>query len=677
MSLLAPASQPSHPAYRPDIDGLRAIAVLAVVAFHAFGTVLPGGFIGVDVFFVISGYLIATILFTQLEQGCFSLMGFYARRIRRIFPALLLVLFASYGLGWLTLLPGEDQQLGKHIAAGAGFVANLALWREAGYFDNSAETKPLLHLWSLSVEEQFYILWPLLLCLAWRRKFTFFRILKESEYKGSRKYRVLAVIAVLGLGSFYLSVTTADRVVLFYAPQTRFWELLCGSLLAWGCLYQRAPCLAFKTALPAQGRWVPHLLSGLGLVLLLGGFFGISKAVAFPGIWALVPVLAAVLIIAAGPQAWVNRTLLARRGMVWLGLISFPLYLWHWPLLSFARILGNEPARIATRIGAVLLAIVLAWLTWRLVEQPVRLGQKNPVKTRTLVLLMLGMASLGGYSYACGGWVWMVPWQGKNAAALIGYNGFNGKSEAAFWQGGCFNLSENSSAFQNHHCDEAVFAGRPTVFLVGDSHSAYLSQYLKGYLQARRYNFVQFSAGYCTPLSVLDHRQRCQEINRYVWQRIAAEHPEFLILSAHYLLWSDDPHYGEAAPYDRFINAQMARLKQLGVKEIFILGQMPTWQDGLPAVLLRRFVRHGRPIPPRTYQGVVPLSLAWDTKMAAQPYPQGVHYLSLKNALCNKAGCLTMAGPNLGTDLLVFDYGHLTFSGAKWVTEQLLAPYFP
>lgn len=156
----------AHPKYRPDIDGLRAIAVLLVVTFHAFPELLQGGFVGVDIFFVISGFLISTILFRSCATGTFSFAAFYSRRIRRIFPALILVLIVSYGLGWIVLLDGEFKQLGKHIAAGAGFASNLVFWSEAGYFDNASETKPLLHLWSLGVEEQFYIVWPVIIWLA-------------------------------------------------------------------------------------------------------------------------------------------------------------------------------------------------------------------------------------------------------------------------------------------------------------------------------------------------------------------------------------------------------------------------------------------------------------------------------------------------------------------------------
>ena len=215
--MTTPTPHLSHPKYRPDIDGLRAVAVLSVVAFHAFPEWIKGGFIGVDVFFVISGFLISTIIFENLDRGTFSFAEFYARRIKRIFPALIFVLSACLIFGWLSLLPEELNQLGKHILGGAGFVSNLVLWSESGYFDNSAETKPLLHLWSLGIEEQFYIVWPFLVWAAWKRKLNLF-------------YVTLSLLVASFASNIWL--IQANPVATFYSPLTRFWELLCGSLLA-------------------------------------------------------------------------------------------------------------------------------------------------------------------------------------------------------------------------------------------------------------------------------------------------------------------------------------------------------------------------------------------------------------------------------------------------------------
>ncbi|MFO1468211.1 MAG: acyltransferase [Steroidobacteraceae bacterium] len=332
----------SHPKYRPDIDGLRAIAVLSVVGFHSFPNWIRGGFIGVDIFFVISGYLISTIIFENLERGTFSFAEFYARRVRRIFPALWVVLAACFAFGWFVLLPDEYQQLGKHVAAGAGFVSNLVLWNESGYFDNAADTKPLLHLWSLGIEEQYYIVWPLLAWAAWKRKVGF-----------------LSMTVVVLMASFILNIREVheDTVAAFYSPMTRFWELLTGSLLAWFALHRREDL----GKLNSRQR---NLLSLSGVGVLGLGLVLITKESAFPGWWALLPVLGVVLVILAGPQAWLNRSVLGNPIAVWFGLISYPLYLWHWPLLVYPKITTGELTTPTQRAMLISIAILLAWATY-------------------------------------------------------------------------------------------------------------------------------------------------------------------------------------------------------------------------------------------------------------------------------------------------------------------------
>lgn len=357
--------------YRPDIDGLRAIAVLAVVGYHAFPEFFPGGFIGVDVFFVISGYLITSILVAEHARGQWRLSDFYARRILRIFPALILVLLACFLAGWFLLLADEYKQLGKHIAAGAGFFANFSLWFESGYFDRASEFKPLLHLWSLGIEEQFYIVWPLLLWLLWR-----FHTQLKSVLGGLVAVSLLVATALV----------FTDRTAAFYAPWSRAWELALGALLALG-LSQR-----WTVWLDRFGR--VRVLS-LAWVLLGVGVFFLHANDPFPGATALIPTAAACLVIVAGTQAVaVPPTWLSSRPLVFVGLISYPLYLWHWPLLSFARILEAGEIGTWARLLCVLMAGVLATATYYGVEKPIRAIRRS-ISLPILILLMALMALLG------------------------------------------------------------------------------------------------------------------------------------------------------------------------------------------------------------------------------------------------------------------------------------------
>ena len=352
-------------AYRPDIDGLRAIAVGSVVAYHAFPTFVRGGFVGVDIFFVISGFLISRIIFEALEHQSFSYLDFYNRRIRRIFPALVLVCAATLLFGWYSLLPDEFQRLGRHLAASAAFVSNFTLWNESGYFDAAADSKPLLHLWSLAIEEQFYIVWPLLLGLVWR----------------SRRGFLLTTILV-GTASFGVNIFTIGhyRHAAFYSPLSRFWELMIGGALAY--LFMHRPCLLQRYG---------NLRSALGLLLIAYTVIFLTKEAAFPGYWALLPTVGAFLIISGGAGAWVNQRLLAARPMVGLGLISYPLYLWHWPILVFSKLVKGYVLTTAEAFFAIVASVVMAYLTYELVEKPLR-----RIRTARLPFALAGsMASIG------------------------------------------------------------------------------------------------------------------------------------------------------------------------------------------------------------------------------------------------------------------------------------------
>lgn len=344
----------THSSYRPDIDGLRAVAVVSVILFHTFPKWVNGGFAGVDVFFVISGFLISSILFKSIDNGAFNFYDFYARRAKRIFPSLLVVLTTCTILGWYVLTTDEFRQLGKHIAAGAAFIANFSFWSESGYFDNSAETKPLLHLWSLGIEEQFYIVWPILLYWGHKKQVSF-----------------LHLGLALAIPSFFLNVilVSSHANAAFYLPIFRFWELLAGGLLAYIKPHGSEPPTGIAALDVFKQATFLNICSIAGAALLASSFMLLDKSKLFPGWWALMPVSGTLLLIAAGPEALVNKRLLSNRAMVWVGLISYPAYLWHWPLLTFGRILEGGFMSKELRFALLVATIVLAAATHIFVER--------------------------------------------------------------------------------------------------------------------------------------------------------------------------------------------------------------------------------------------------------------------------------------------------------------------
>lgn len=463
--------------YRPDIDGLRAVAVLAVVLFHAFPQWVKGGFVGVDIFFVISGYLITSIILDDLEKGAFSLRRFYENRIIRIFPALILVLFAAFAFGWFELLAREYAHLARYIVSSALFFANILALRDSrDYFNNGADQTPLLHLWTLGVEEQFYIVWPLMLVLF---------------YRAGRK--VLLGIGVVGLASFALNawLSFSAPTTAFYSPLTRFFELMMGGYLAHH---------AHATNDQAErGRWRQirlNTLSVAGVILIGLSLALIDSRRVFPGWWVLLPTIGTALLIQAGPTAWINRHVLGIRPLVWIGLISFPLYLWHWPLLSFAHILEGGTLAREIRALCVVVAFVLAWLTYRYVEIPVRLQKYREGRKRVVV--------------------WLLVLMGIVAVLGVTVHKFDGiKSRISQLQSiGHFDAGPTRAERQRtlKHCPPGVpdfakclFAGNPAserVLVLGDSHGAAL---VPGMFKAvseinPSIDLVSHSIGGCSPL---------------------------------------------------------------------------------------------------------------------------------------------------------------------------------
>ena len=351
--------------HRADIDGLRAIAVVPVVLFHAGVSQVSGGFVGVDIFFVISGYLITSLILGEVAEGRFSLLSFYERRIRRIFPALFLVLAVSSVLALRLFMPPDLVAFGRSLVATALFVSNMHFYRDSGYFDAALDTKPLLHTWSLAIEEQFYIVFPLLLLLAVR-------------WGGRRWIGVLLALFVLSLAAS-IRITPVDPDAAFYLAPTRAWELLLGALLASGIV----PSVKFPVLREA--------LAVVGLALIGYAVFHFSSATRFPGSSALIPCLGAALLIYAGQSERISMVskALGLWPLAFVGLISYSLYLWHWPLLVFAHYYNIRELSGAQTASIVIASFVLAVLSWAYVEQPFR---RKPIRI-SRELLFAGAAT--------------------------------------------------------------------------------------------------------------------------------------------------------------------------------------------------------------------------------------------------------------------------------------------
>lgn len=441
--------RPVAATYRADIDGLRAFAVLAVVCYHAFPTLLPSGFVGVDVFFVISGFLITSIIRDGLDAGRFSFAQFYARRVRRILPALLIVLAAVALVGWAVLTDDELEQLGRHVLGATTFSSNFVLWGEAGYFDAASETKPLLHLWSLAIEEQFYLLWPLVMWATWRVQACW----------------LLPVAVIIFLASFganlYAAFALGDATGDFYSPATRAWELMAGAILA---------------LRPIKQTTLPTLL--IGIAMLVVAVVAVSSMGIFPGLAALVPTVGAVLIIAGNGKGAVRDRLLANPTAVAVGKISYPLYLWHWPLLSFAGIAWGDDLDWLTRIGLVLLSVVLAGLTFVALESPMRSHRARRVALPLIVLLA-----------AAGGTGWLL--QSGSMVRPIG-SAYQEFSKASAWDG----LWEDPACFSTFGMSPCQMSGADIhTAILGDSHGNHLFPGV-----AAAFPPGVLSAGTCTPL---------------------------------------------------------------------------------------------------------------------------------------------------------------------------------
>ena len=670
-------SQPVFP-YRPDIDGLRAIAVILVMFFHAFPNLFPGGYIGVDIFFVISGYLITGIIGQEIGNANFSFADFYARRCVRILPALFIVTLSVLAAGIITMLPDELVNLGEHLTASAGFFSNFLIYSETGYFAAVADEKPLLHLWSLAIEEQFYLIWPLVLVAAASVKFA------------RTPIAVILLIATLG-ASIWIVDASNQHALGFFMLHTRLWELAAGGILA---LNETR----LRQFLKARPRIRPHLLlSGLGLALALTTTFAFSKATPYPGWHAILPVLSAVLVIVGG-MALPAQGLLSSRSLVFIGLISYPLYLWHWPILAFLRISITEPG-VQAKLLAIGLAFLLAWQTRNLLEQPirrmVRLRQIRAAKVITagvgiLVLIgALGLLTQKGMIQRPGGqatdshtfynFLSKMPYPGMsfepdtaavkldNSTLSQFVNAYRKYDVQAIYRADKCNVSV-AKPIPAPECLALPTQRQPTIFLWGDSHAEHLYPGLQA-LYGNSVSILQVTSSGCPPVPAmrLSRQPACFGANDLAIKNIVVSRPDIVVISA---IWED---YLKLPKFEEGLLGAIDAIKAAGVKHVVLIGDTPSWYPTLYQILARSG-KIGENRPNYLFQPYLRRMKSGEGRMMElERKSRAFVYISLIDRLCRTDDCVIRVGPNDNEDLITFDYGHLTKSGSEYVVKNILA----
>jgi peptidoglycan/LPS O-acetylase OafA/YrhL len=653
--------------YRSDIDGLRAIAVLSVFAFHLAPDQVSGGFVGVDIFFVISGFLISSIIYKELESGTFSIVEFYVRRIRRIYPALGIVLAFVCVAGWLILLPREFVQLGKQIVGGSTFVANFVLWVQSGYFSSDAVRMPLLHLWSLGVEEQFYLMFPLI-CIIF--------------YRAKSRFNLPAAFLAIAIASMVLNVAMVAKYneATFFLPLSRLWELFLGAGLA---LFRQRRGQTQSDSKPLQ-RWRTAI--GLaGLALLAGAIFGITEADPFPGWWALLPTLGTVLVIAAGEDSWANRHILSSKPAVFVGLISYPLYLWHWPIISFLnsarlvwgflatdrQIWGVDLSDVWGGTVTVFASFALATLTYRFVELPLR-KVKERESRRKGALWMLGfvlmIGAFGALVVVEAGFPSRVP----AAMAALDHD-YASDASLAYRDGTCFlRPYQSQSAFSDSCLDPAAaHASGPFVLVWGDSHAADLVPGFRALQHQSGVRLAQYTASGCAPIlgMKVGIRPLCKSINDAVLDRIKILKPDIVVLSARWDLYNDWD-----VDHDRYTRAEkllhtIQSIKSAGVRKVVVIGSAPMWRTDVPTLLFNEVRRNPSvPVAHRLARSLV--GAHDDSLIIATAQRGGAIFIPLFDRLCDPDSCLATDGPDW-QDVVTADTAHFTEHGSLRAAQSM------
>jgi peptidoglycan/LPS O-acetylase OafA/YrhL len=617
--------------YRADIDGLRALAVIPVLFYHAGIPGFPGGFVGVDIFFVISGYLICGMIDDDIRKGSFSLSHFYKRRILRILPALFVMFLVTTGLAYLYCLPVELEDYSKSLASAVGSVSNVYFAATAGYFDAPAATKPLLHTWSLGVEEQFYLVVPLLMLFAYR-------------VVPKRAKLMFAAVAALSFAAAF-AVSYRNTTFAFYLTPFRAWELALGALLS------------IKFIPAPETDFGKNACGTIGMLLLVGAIFLGSSSAPLLLMTSLASIGATLVIASSERGISAAGRLLSLRPVVFVGLISYSLYLWHWPLIVFQRMDGllAGSSGAMTKLTLIAVSIGIAWLSWKFVEMPFRSRAKD---TSTGIVFgitstaMTSVAALCGLVLIAGGAPFRFP---ERVVAIASYLAYD--PSEAFRSGRCY-LATNRQQLDVQTCMK-LNVKRPNYLLVGDSHAAHLWFGLSTAMP--EVNLMQATASACRPaverVSLLDSRA-CPRLMQFVFNDFLVNNRVDKVLLA--ASWKDEDIPALSDTLETLMSRGM---------DVVVLGPIVEYDGALPRLLADEIL-HDSPSIASAMR--TPGIAARDRALRRMVTAKGATYLSVYASVCREGRCDEFAEGDIP---LQFDAGHLTAKGSVEVGRRL-APFF-
>lgn len=615
----------AHSNYRWDIQGLRAIAVLAVVIFHINPLLLPGGYIGVDIFFVISGYLILGFVWRDLKRGQFRLLTFYTKRVYRLFPALFVVVVLSSVAAYFILLPNENEIYLKSMVSTLFYFSNFYFYTEANYFNDAMGYYPLLHTWSLSVEEQFYMLFPLLLILIFTK---------------SKKY-LFPFLLLIGFASLALSqwYVNTDASFAFFASPTRFFQFIIGGLIAIYLQDHHAP---------RRGSDVGVIL-GMGIIFYTLYFY--TEKTLFPGVNALLPSLGAGLVIYFGINVRYVKFFLENKLMYLLGNASYSIYLWHWPLLVFYKLKFSPNLSITEQVTLLLVSIVLGIVSWYFVENKFRKNRLSSLTVKPILyvfgvsLLFVG-SNIIVFKYLPSK---TLRYQEK-ASAYLKHN------TSDFRAGTCFLTSKyNDVKFYDKEECVAYKKGKKNYLLLGDSHAAHYYSALATLLKDDE-TLTQVTTSGCNPLLPYSGAKRCVGLNKWAYEKLIQEkHFDVILLSA---LW-----------FNIHKNNFQYSLKELAkhTDKLVVFGPSLSYTQPLPRLLLKLKKDEDSTQIYQRASLYKKLSLI-DKRLRSYASMDKVEYISILDTLCNENGCRAIT-PD-GTPI-IFDDSHLTHEGAQYILKQI------